>query len=601
MPLKRIGSPRFAIPILFIGAIRGRVSLPPLAPALASFPRILSATWSDGDGGAFVQTIHACVWTFHKLAGPVRERILAGPCVIPDAGVALSGRLTYIHGIPHAPLLRRRPTVNLLSRRIALILLSLPLSACFGGRVLQPAKVEPVAAIEVDRDGALDRLSSAIRFRTISHQDPADFDAEAFLGLHKHLETSFPLVHKNLQLEKVSDYTLLYKWEGSDASLKPALLMAHLDVVPTADPEGKDWSKPAYDGLVEEGYIWGRGAMDDKANVLAILEGAEKLLAEGFRPARTFYFEFGHDEEVGGERGAAAVARLLAERGVELEFVMDEGMAVVEPGIVDGVDSWVALIGIAEKGYITFELTAHAEGGHSSQPTPTSAIGQLARGIVALEENQMPSRLAGPGRDTLSYLAGEASWPLSTIYGNLWLFGPIVKGQMEKSPQTNALIRTTTAVTVIDSGTKENVLPAEARALVNHRILPGDTMESVQRHVERTVEPYEIEVKRVGDSGGDPSPVSRPDSDGMRAIVRTIREIYPEAVVAPALVLGGTDSKHFVELTDSVYRFGPMRFRADDFARVHGKDERVAIDDYMESIRFYVRLLQNAGEPAPAE
>lgn len=492
-------------------------------------------------------------------------------------------------------------SVSLLSRRLALSFLAMTLSACMGSRVMEPDHVEPTALIEVDRDGSLNRLSRAIQFRTVSHQNPEDFDAEAFLGLHRHLEASFPLVHQHLKRETVSDYTLLYTWEGTDASLKPALLMAHLDVVPPAEPEGRDWTKPPFDGAVEEGYIWGRGAMDDKANVLAILEGAEKLLSEGFRPARTIYFQFGHDEEVGGERGAAASAQLLKDRGVELEFVMDEGMAVVEPGIAAGVERWVALIGIAEKGYVTFELTAKAEGGHSSQPTKASAIGELARGIVALEENPMPARLSGPGRETLRYLAPEAPWPLSTVYGNLWLFGPIVKGQMQKTPQTDALLRTTTAVTVINSGTKENVLPTEARALVNHRILPGDTVDSVQRHVEKVLDPYEIEVMRAGDAGGDPSPVSALDSDGIRAIVRTIREIYPEAVVAPALVVGATDSKHFVSLTGNIYRFGPMRFRSDDFARVHGKDERIRIDDYLESIRFYVRLLQNTGASVPPE
>lgn len=486
-------------------------------------------------------------------------------------------------------------------KRLPLALVALPLSACFGGSALQPTDVEPVAEIEIDRDGAVQRFSEAIRFKTISHQDPADFDTDAFLGLHSHLEKSFPLVHQHLKRETVNDYTLLYTWEGSDPALRPGVLMAHLDVVPTSDPDAADWTQPPYEGLVDEEFIWGRGTLDDKVNVLAQLEAVEKLLAQGFQPARTLYFEFGHDEEVGGALGAGAVAELLAERGVELEFVLDEGMALVEPGTVPGLDQWVALIGIAEKGYVTFELTGRAEGGHSSQPTEDSSIGELARAIVALEENQMPARLSGPGRDTLAYLADDASWPLSMIYGNLWLFGPLVKSQMEASPQTNALMRTTTAVTVIAAGTKENVLPGEAKALVNHRIRPGDTVETVQRHVEKHAGKYGVEVAVDEAEARDPSPVSKLDSPGMEILVRSIREIYPEAAVAPGLVLGGTDSKHFTGLSDSVYRFGPMRLGSGDFARIHGRDERIAIEDYLTAIRFYVQFLQNAGESVAAE
>lgn len=486
-------------------------------------------------------------------------------------------------------------------QRFALALAALPLTACFGGSALQPTDVEPVAAIEIDRDGAVERFAEAIRFKTISHQDPADFDTEAFLGLHKHLENCFPLVHQHLKRETVSDFTLLYTWEGSDPSLKPGLLMAHLDVVPTSDPNAADWTQPPYDGVVDGEFIWGRGTLDDKVNVLAQLEAVERLLGNGFQPARTLYFEFGHDEEVGGPHGAGAVADLLEERGVELEFVLDEGMALVEPGTVPGLDKWVALIGIAEKGYVTFELTGRAEGGHSSQPTDDSAIGELARAIVALEDNQMPASLSGPGRHTLAYLADDASWPLSMIYGNLWLFGPVVKKQMEASPQTNALMRTTTAVTVIAAGTKENVLPGEAKALVNHRIRPGDTVETVQKHVEKHAGKYGVEVAVDEAEARDPSPVSKLDSPGMEILVKSIREVYPEAAVAPGLVLGGTDSKHFTGLSDSVYRFAPMRLGSGDFARIHGRDERIAIEDYLTAIRFYVRFLENAGGAVTAE
>lgn len=482
---------------------------------------------------------------------------------------------------------------------LSLAMTAMMLSACFGGRTLEPRKVEPVAEIAVDRDAAVERLAQAVRLKTISHQDPAQFDAEPFLALHRHLETSFPLVHKNLKREVINDYTLLYSWPGTDPSLKPALFMAHMDVVPVEEAGLAKWTKPPFDGLVEDGYLWGRGTLDDKGNVLAALEGAEHLLRQGYKPARTILFEFGHDEEISGLHGAAAVAELLKSRGTQLEFVMDEGMAVIEPGVVPGVKDWIAFVGIAEKGYVTFELTARAEGGHSSQPTTDSAIGRLAAGLVRLEENQMPAKLGGPARDMLRYLGPEASAPFGMIYGNLWLFGPVVKGSFTASPQSNALLRTTTAVTVIHAGAKENILPTEATALVNHRILPGDTVDSVEEHVRRTLKDEKIEVKRDADEAGDPSPVSPLDSAGMQTLVKTIREIYPDAAVTPGLVLGATDSRYFAELTDSVYRFGPMRFRKADFPRVHGVDERVGIDDYVTAIRFYARMLENTGSPQP--
>jgi carboxypeptidase PM20D1 len=493
-----------------------------------------------------------------------------------------------------------RTTVLGQARSMALaIAVAATLTGCFGGgRVLQPAKVEPLAEIELDAGGAVERLAEAIRLRTISHQDPEQFDPEPFLELHRHLEKSFPLVHERLSRERVNEYTLLFTWEGTDASLKPALFLAHQDVVPTETPDGGDWTHPPYGGVVADGYVWGRGTLDDKGNLMATLEGAEQLLREGYRPERTLYFAFGHDEEIGGQQGAMAIAALLRERGVELEFVLDEGMAVLEPGFVPGVSKWIAFIGIAEKGYVTFKLTARHKGGHSSQPTKDSAIGQLAEAVVRLEENQMPARLEGPAREMLRHLQRDAGAPYGFVYGNLWLFSPVLKRGLTDAPSSNALIRTTTAVTMIEAGTKENILPTEATVTVNHRLLPGDTVETVERHVRRTIRNDAIEVRQEG-WANEPSPVSPLDSFGMRAIVRTIREVYPDAAVAPNLVLGGTDSRHFADLAGGVYRFGPVRFRRDDLARVHGKDERIAIEEYLTGIRFFMRMLETAGAREP--
>lgn len=464
---------------------------------------------------------------------------------------------------------------------------------CFGGgAVLQPAEVAPIEPITVDEAGATERLAAAVRFKTVSYQDKEKFDAAEFKKFRDFLEASFPKVHATLNRELVNGHSLLYTWKGSDESLKPALLMAHQDVVPAKDSAEKSWTHDPFSGDVDEEHIWGRGTLDDKANVLATLEAVEQLLSAGYQPTRTVLLAYGHDEEVGGPDGAKKVAELLASRGVELEFVMDEGMAVIEPGIISGVDQWAAMIGIAEKGYVTFELTAHHEGGHSSQPTPDSAIGMLADAITRLENNQMPSRLSGPSRETLRYVQPHMKQPAKFLAGNMWLFGGLIKWSYGGTAQGNALTRTTTAVTMINAGYKENVLPTEASVIVNHRILPGDTSKDVKDHVRKTIKNDAIEIRTVR-TANEPSPVSQLDTEGMQTIVKTIREIYPGIVIAPALVLGGTDSKHFTDLTDSVFRFAPMRFTKDDLHRFHGIDERVRIAYYHDSIRFYVRLIEN--------
>jgi carboxypeptidase PM20D1 len=449
--------------------------------------------------------------------------------------------------------------------------------------------VTPPPTLAVDARAASERLAGAVRFRTISFDDRPDANADAFLGLHDHLARAFPLVHRTLKLEKIGQFSLLYTWPGSDPSLEPVMLMAHQDVVPIAPDSEADWRHGPFSGDIAEGFVWGRGSWDDKSNLLGVLEALEALIATGARPRRTLLLASGHDEEVGGGRGARQIAALLKARRVEPRFVIDEGQVIIDGG-TRGIARPVAFIGLAEKGSLTLSLTAQAPPGHSSMPPKASAIGRLSTALDRLQANQMPARLAGVARESLEALAPEMGFLNRLALSNLWLTGPLVRARLEEQPATNAMLRTTTALTVVNGGNKSNVLPARATGLVNFRILPGDTIDLVERHTRDVIGDPAIALARVGE-GRDPSPVSPTSSDGYRLIERTIREVFPGTVVAPGLVIAGTDSRYMSEISPNIYRFAPIRVRGSDMERFHGTNERVSIDDYVEAIRFFQRLI----------
>jgi len=454
-----------------------------------------------------------------------------------------------------------------------------------------PIAVELAALPEVDAQSAALHLSQTLRFPTISHEDPAGFDSGAFALLHAYLRQSYPRAHSELQVEVVGLASLLYTWQGEDPDLPPVVLMAHQDVVPIEPGTEENWSHRPFGGEVADGYVWGRGAMDDKGSLVAILEAVETLLAQGFRPRRTVYLVFGHDEEVGGEAGAAAVAELLKGRGVQPFFVLDEGGAIAD-GFLPGLDRPIATVGVAEKGSASVEIEVEVEGGHSSVPPRQTAIGILSRAIVRLEDNPLPGGIQGPFRDMLLTVGREMPLSRRLVLANLWLFGPLVERQLSRVPAADSMMRTSTAVTIVEGGVKANVLPSKATAVVNFRIAPGDTVESVLEHVRRVVRDPRVNVVEARETR-EASPVSPTDSEGYRFIERTIRQIVPEAIVAPYLLPGGTDSRHFTELSPYVYRFGALRVGADDLKRAHGTDERISIESLEQMVAFYLQLLMS--------
>ncbi|WP_280152090.1 M20 family peptidase [Piscinibacter sp. XHJ-5] len=441
----------------------------------------------------------------------------------------------------------------------------------------------------VDEPTAATRLAGALRFQTISHQDRPDASAAAFVEFHAYLERTFPLVHARLQRERVGGYSLLYTWRGTDDNAPAVLLMAHQDVVPVSPGTDARWTHPPFAGTVADGFMWGRGSWDDKGRLMAQLEAVEAMLRDGARPARTVFLAFGHDEEVGGTQGAKAIATLLRSRGVKLLYSLDEGMVVTD-GIIAGARRPVALVGVAEKGYVAIRLRATADAGHSSMPPRRGAIGNLSRAIAALEAQPMPARLQVVASKTFTALAPDMSLARRVVLSNLWLFAPLLERSLEQSPVTDAMLRTTTAVTIVRGGDKENVLPGAAEAIANFRLLPGDRAQEVLDHVRRVVANHGVEVELLP-QGEPPSAVSPLDSDGYRGIARSIEDVFGDVAVAPGLVVGGTDSKHLGDLTDKVYRFSPVRVRPEDTSRIHGSDERLSVSNYAEMIRFYQRLL----------
>lgn len=459
----------------------------------------------------------------------------------------------------------------------------------------------PPAPAPIPADAAVERLAQALRFRTVSYDDPAREDPTQLVALREFLASSFPRVHETLRRELVGEHSLLFTWRGRHPERPPVLLMGHQDVVPVEDPRA--WKQPPFDGTIAEGFVWGRGALDDKQAVLGILEACETLLGEGFTPERTVYLAFGHDEETTGRRGARRIAQLLASRRVRLAFVLDEGGFYTER-FLPGLTVPAALIGTAEKGFLSLELLAPGEPGHSSRPPAQMAIGVLARALERLQSHPFPARIDGATRDMLAALAPHLPFGRRLVLANLWLFRPLVTRGLTADPSSAALVRTSTALTVVEAGEKDNVLPGKARAVVNFRILPGESVASTIARARQIVDDPRVQIEPLRLPGApgeplqpravEPPPTSRVGSPGWQVVERATREAWPgqPVAVAPWLLTGGTDARWFTPLADDVYRFTGFTLKPEDVTRPHGVDERIAVGDYRRVIEVYYRVLR---------
>lgn len=444
-----------------------------------------------------------------------------------------------------------------------------------------------------DRDTIAQHMSQAIQFKTVSKQRPSRAEPEPFNNFIAWLQLTYPDVHRSMKRELISDHTILLRWAGSDQAAKPVLLTGHYDVVPVIPGTESLWKEPPYSGNISDGYVWGRGALDDKGAVIAMMEAATLLVKQGFQPKQTVYFSFGHDEEVSGRDGAGAVAAHLKAQNIQLDWSLDEGSFVIS-GLIPGVDKPVASINLAEKGYTTLQLIAKAAGGHSSVPPSKTAVGDLAEAIVKLQESPLPGGLDGLSGDMYDVLGRHMSFGARMGFANQWLLGGMVESTIAKIPAGNAMMRTTIAPTMLSASIKENVLPIRAVATVNFRLHPRDTVQSVTDHVRRAIDNDAIEIKVV--SGNEASSVADISSASYAAIVDTTRQIFGDVIVTPGITVAATDSRHYSTVSDNAYRFNPMEVGPEDMAAFHGTNERISIDNLVRATDFYAQLLLNVNE-----
>jgi carboxypeptidase PM20D1 len=444
--------------------------------------------------------------------------------------------------------------------------------------------------LNVDGAAAAARLGEAIRFETISVQPGEAWNAAPFTAQRAWLETAYPAFHQVATREIINNESLLFTWAGSDATLAPILILAHLDVVPVESWSKEDWTNGAFSGAVKDGYIWGRGAIDDKGSLIAILEAANALAVSGFKPKRTILFAFGHDEEVSGPMGAQAIAKLLKERGVKAWFAIDEGQAIIAKHPMTG--SPVSLIGIAEKGYATLRITATARAGHSSTPDKDTAVTLLSEAILRVHRMPIEMRLGGgPALDMIRALAPQLPVTLRAAAANEWLFSPLINQRLGADPLAASMLRTTVAPTMVEGGPKDNILPGRAMARINFRLHPRDSAASILSRAQAAVKDIPGVTVEWDRPPNEASPVSSTSSDSFALIAGMARAVAPDALVAPSLVMAGTDSRYYTGVAQDVYRFAPAMFDTDDIGGIHGKNERLSVDNLSRMIKGYAHLM----------
>lgn len=435
---------------------------------------------------------------------------------------------------------------------------------------------------------ALEHFRDAVRIPTISFAEGSAFDSTPFVRFRQYIESTYPLVHSHLQREIISGYSYLYKWEGKNKNLAPYILMAHQDVVPIEAATKKMWSVDPFAAVVKDGYVWGRGTTDDKINLISILEAAEKLLKENFQPERTVYFIFGHDEELGGKKGAEKIARILEARKIKAELILDEGGFVTKEK-VPGLSKPVALIATSEKGYLSLKLSVHKKGGHSSIPEQETAIDILSKALVTLRSHPFPARFAPSTKDFMAFVGPEMKFPNNMALASPRLFKNMIVSNYAKTGAGNALMRTTGVPTILESGVKDNVVPTVATAVVNFRLLPGDSSQWVRQRVKEIIDDPRVEISLYSDNVSEGSPAADASGQAYLTIDSIARRSFEHLLTAPLLLTGGTDSRHFTGVSDNIFKFSPMI----DPIGFHSIDERVSIESFQHSLWFFEQLLRS--------
>ena len=451
----------------------------------------------------------------------------------------------------------------------------------------QPCKKKQTARVEkltVDTDRAVAELSRLIECKTVSSRNKAEEDEREFEKFERTLPEVFPVIYKKCVFEKVGDRGLLFRWQGKKSD-GPTVLMAHYDVV-SADGEG--WTCPPFEPEIRDGFLYGRGTLDTKITIAAMLHAAERLMDEGFVPESDVYFAFGGDEEITGH-GASDIVDLFESRGITPALVLDEGGAVVK-GLFPRVIPAAAAIGVAEKGMVNIRYTAKSTGGHASTPKGHTPVTRLARAVDRINRHPFPVRITSPARQMIDSISRNSSFGYRLVFANLWLFSPILSLITRGGGDLAALIRTTVAFTEMRGAEGPNVIPGEASVVSNSRILPGETPESVRARIEKLVDDEHVKVEIINSQ--EPSRLSRTDCPEFDRVSDTASEIWPEAIVTPYLMVACSDSRHWGRLSDRVYRFSPIEFVGAERGTIHGTDERIALPSIAKSVEFFYRFIK---------
>ena len=457
----------------------------------------------------------------------------------------------------------------------------------FGGKV----GIIPSDIGTINKDFATN-LSEAVHFQTISSANGEVGNHKAdFIGFMKFLDQKFPLVSKELNKEIVDSFSLLFSWKGQNPKLEPILLIAHMDVVPIDTGTARLWTESPFSGIIKDGYIWGRGSMDDKVSVLGILEAVEALLKKGYKPQRGIYIAFGHDEECSGD-GAAAMSTILKSRGLHFQYILDEGGGIVED-VIPYVRQPIALIGVAEKGYLTLQLDVKSGGGHSSMPLDEGVVGILGKAIYRLQDRPFPTRLTLPVRQMFRELGKYMPGINGFIAMHPGFFSGILEKQLSAYPITNSLIQTTIAPTMMSSGIKENMMPTSARMTVNFRILPGETVQSVITRVKWIIHDKRISVS-ITEDAWNPSKLTPTRSKSYKVLRHSIEEVFPKTGLAPTLNVSISDSRNYSKLSNNILHFVPVVMKQGDSDRIHGVNERLSVSNYKDCIIFYYHFIINS-------
>ena len=468
------------------------------------------------------------------------------------------------------------------------ILITLLSAALFRTFLHTPSQAKSTKGdvILIDEIRAIENLAESIKFKTISYQEIEKFPQQEFDSFIEWAAKTYPEFHQVLTLEQL-EHSLLFKWKGSDERLSPILFEGHYDVVPIIPGTEDLWEEMPFSGTVANNRIWGRGALDDKSGVIGLMEAATYLIKNNFQPTRTVYFGFGHDEEIGGG-GAALITEKLKKEGIQLHWSLGEG-SFVNRGFFPGVDKLIAPINVAEKGIMNLLIVAKADGGHSSTPPSRTAVTLLAEALMKLEKEPLPGSLEGLSAVMFDEVSKNMPFGYRFLFANRWLFGGIIESQMSSSPVINAMIRTTTAPTMLNGSIKSNVLPIEASALINFRLHPRDTIESVTDHVRRVVGSEEVEVRSLG--GMEASGISSWNSPGFEIVATSLNKVYGDVISVPGLMIAASDTRHYSKIADNSFRFNPFSIVPEDMTGFHGTNESIEVDSFISGIKTYVEII----------